>query len=256
VCGAQLLRHDRPRTCAAQVRARLGRKQSGMMMAMLTATVALVVLGGEAPLVEAGTTCRPPVVRKLLIIGNSLTRHGPNEALGWPYNCGMAATGPEHDYAHLTLERIAAMQPQSRPEMVLTNLSDEAHMRGFEHVLPCDADLVIIQVGDNYRGAVNEEELQQPYAQMIAAIRAGGDPRVFCVSTWGNAAFNPFLRAAAGEQSAVFVDIHRLFADPLNRAASEGHFTHAGVNWHPGDRGMAAIAETLWTHLSALWQTD
>jgi len=228
-----------------------------MVMAMLSATVTLAVLAGEAPLVEAGTTVRPPVVRTLLIIGNSLTRHGPNvETLGWPYDCGMAATGEERDYAHLTLERIARAQPQLRPEMVLTNLSDEAHMRGFEHVLPCDADLVILQVGDNYRGAVNEEELQEPYAQMVAAIRAGGDPHVFCVSTWGNAALNPFLRAAAEQEGAVFVDISHLFADPLNRAAAEGHFTHAGVNWHPGDRGMAAIAETLWTHLSALWKAE
>ncbi len=227
-----------------------------MMMAMLTAAVALAALAGEAPQVEAGTTCRPPVVRKLLIIGNSITRHGPNEALGWPYDCGMAATGPERDYAHLTLGRIARAQPQLRPEMVLTSLSDEAHMRGFEHVLPVDADLVIIQVGDNYRGAVNQEELQEPYARIVAAIRASGDARVFCISTWGNAALNPFLRAAAEQEGAVFVDISHLFADPLNRAASEGHFTHAGVNWHPGDRGMAAIAETLWTHLSALWETD
>jgi len=227
-----------------------------MLMAMLCATVASAGLAGEAPLVEAGTTVRPPVVRKLLIIGNSLTRHGPNEALGWPHTCGMAATSPAHDYAHLTLERIAAMQPQLRPEMVLTNLSDEAHMHGFEHVLPRDADLVIIQVGDNYRGAVNVAELQQPYAQMIAAIGASGDPHIFCISTWGNAALNPFLRAAAEQEGAVFVDINHLFADPLNRAAAEGHFTHAGVNWHPGDRGMAAIAETLWTHLSALWRTE
>jgi len=215
-----------------------------------------LVIGQDDPLFYARITPDPPApaVRKILIIGNSLTRHGASEALGWPYHCGMAATGEDKDYAHLTLERIHAAQPQLKPELVLTAPTDERRMRGFEHALPTDADLVIIQLGDNYRGEANVEQMQKPYEAMIAGFKGSGNPQVFCVSTWGNGALNKFIKAAAESQGAVYVDISHLIGDERNRAVSEGHFTHGGVNWHPGNRGMAAIAEVLWGELRALWK--
>ncbi len=217
-----------------------------------------LTITSDEPLFCVRITPEPPepVVRKILIIGNSLTRHGPSEAIGWPYHCGMAATSEDKDYVHLTYQRICDAQPQFKPELQLTGPTKEAQMRGFEHVLPTDADLVIIQVGDNYRGAANVEEMQKPYEEMIAAFKKSGNPRVFCVSTWGNGALNKFIKAAAESQGAVYVDISHLIGDAKNRAVSEGHFTHSGVNWHPGNRGMAAISEVLWRHLKVLWKVD
>jgi hypothetical protein len=196
----------------------------------------------------------PPVVRKLLIIGNSLTRHGRSDALGWPYDCGMAATGEERDYAHLLYGRLCRAQGQSPPELQLAAPTDEAHMRGLDHLLPTDADVAVIQLSDNYRGAINEAELQQPYAAMIAALKASGVRHVYCTSSWGDVARDQFLRAAALTEGATFVDITPLAHDPLNRAGAEGHFTHEGVNWHPGDRGMAAIAEAIWAEMRKLFR--
>ncbi len=194
-------------------------------------------------------------IRKLLIIGNSITRHGPKADIGWPYECGMAATSEENDFAHLTLERVNAAQPGIAAELSIGRVSDEAHMRGFEHLLPTDADLVIIELGDNYRGAANADEFQKPYEEMVAAFKGGGVKHLFCVGTWGNGKLDPFIKAAAEKYGATFVQIGHLFADPANRAASEGHFTHSGVNWHPGDRGMKAISDTLWAELGTLWES-
>ena len=196
----------------------------------------------------------PAPVRRVLIIGNSLTRHGASEALGWPYDCGMAATGEDKDYAHLLYRRICEAQPQLVPELRLGRITDEAHMKGFEQALPSDADVVILQLGDNYRGAVNEEELRGPYERMVAAARNGGRTRVFCVGSWGSEALDTQIQAAAEAQGVPFVMIRDLGADAQNRAGSEGHFTHSGVNWHPGDRGMAAIAQRLWEHMRVLWK--
>ncbi|HCU35869.1 MAG TPA: hypothetical protein DGT21_10575 [Armatimonadetes bacterium] len=195
-----------------------------------------------------------PAVRKLLIIGNSITRHGPKADIGWPYECGMAATSEENDFAHLTLGHINAAQPAITAELSIGRVSDEAQMRGFEHLLPTDADLVIIELGDNYRGAASVDEFQKPYEQMVAAFTEAGVKRIFCVGTWGNGKLDPFIKAAAEKHGAAFVPIGHLFADPANRAVSEGHFTHSGVNWHPGDHGMKAIADTLWEQLGRLWE--
>ena len=64
------------------------------------------------------------------------------------------------------------------------------------------------------------------------------------------------FKAAAESQGAEFVSIAHLASAPLNRAAAEGHFQHSGVNWHPGDRGMAAIADTLWAHMRAMFRAS
>lgn len=188
----------------------------------------------------------PKIFRKVLIIGNSITRHGPSEGLGWPNHCGMAATSEDKDFAHVLFKRIAAAQPDFKPELQLAAVTDETRMKGFEHLLPCTADVIIVELGDNYRGKVNVDELQKPYEAMLAALKKDHWPRIYCLSAWGNPSLTPFIKAAARNQGAVFVDIHPLFGNPANRAASEGHFKHDGVNWHPGDRGMKAIADTIW----------
>ena len=217
----------------------------------------LVIAPGE-PLFFARITPGPPppVVRKVLIIGNSLTRHGKSEGLGWPYDCGMAATGEERDYAHLFYQQLCRAQPEPRPELQLAAPSDEAHMRGIEHLLPTDADVAIIQLGDNFRGAVNEEELQKPYAAMVAALRQSGVKRIYCLSSWGNVELDKYLHAGCEAEGARWVNITPIAHDGANRAAAEGHFTHGGVNWHPGDRGMARIAEALWAEVRKLFGTQ
>lgn len=44
----------------------------------------------------------------------------------------------------------------------------------------------------------------------------------------------------------MFVDNSRLGSDEANFARSERKIDHEGVAGHPGDKGMKAIADTLW----------
>jgi hypothetical protein len=186
------------------------------------------------------------LIRKLLVIGNSITQHAPSEGLGWPNDCGMAATSREKDFIHVLHQKLVKLQPQHKPVLEFAHIANEAAMTGFDALLPCNADLIVIELGDNYRGKANVEELQKPYEKMIADLKQGHTCKVFCVGAWGNAALNPFIKAAAEAQGATYVDIQNLFPDVKNRAASEGHFKNDGVNWHPGNRGMSEIAAAIW----------
>jgi hypothetical protein len=186
------------------------------------------------------------VVRKILMIGNSITLHPPLANSDWNNTCGMAATGEDKDFIHLFYKKVCAAQPEFKPEFQIGRVATEYNMKGFESLLPCTADLIVVELGDNYRGKANAEELQKPYEEMLAGLKKGHTPRIYCLSAWGNPALTPWIKKAAENQGATFVDISRLFGDPANRAAAEGHFKHAGVAWHPGDRGMQGIADELW----------
>ena len=39
--------------------------------------------------------------KKILVVGNSILRHGPCKEIGWERDWGMAASAPEKDFVHL-----------------------------------------------------------------------------------------------------------------------------------------------------------
>ena len=118
------------------------------------------------------------------------------------------------------------------------------------------ADVIVIQVSDNYRGKQTREVFQKNYEQMIRDLRGDGNPIIVCVTNWGGPTkLTQMIREAAAANNVLFADIATPGALPENRAGSEGHFTNGGVNWHPGDRGMAVIADTIYAAIeSALKQ--
>jgi hypothetical protein len=84
---------------------------------------------------------------------------------------------------------------------------------------------------------------------MIKDLKGDRNPVIICVSNWGGGKMSELISEAAKNQGARFVPLGKLADDPLNKAKSEGHFSHGGVNWHPGDRGMEAIAGAIWAVL-------
>ena len=188
-----------------------------------------------AALLAAGVGAGAGEIRKVMIIGNSIMKHGVAPQLGWNSDWGMAATAQEKDYAHLLHRKICDLVKQEKaPELQLAWISSEKEMKGWDALKGNDADVIVIQISDNYRGKKNKEEFQNNYSQMIRDLRGDRDPIIVCLTNWGE---------AAAENGVLSVNLAPLAADPANKAGSEGHFKNGGVNWHPGDRGMAKIAE-------------
>jgi hypothetical protein len=207
-------------------------------------------VGKDEPMFYCRLTrpAKPKVVKKILFIGNSITRHGPNvEQLGWNGDWGMAATSQDKDFVHQVYKFLCENNPQITPELQLGQI-DEQKMAGYQPYLTFEPDVVVIELGDNYPvPEATVEKLQIPYQKMLQAFRRNNNPLIFCVGTWGNdSERNILIQKACESEGGIFVPIGPLALNPENMAASEGHFTNAGVNWHPGDRGMQRIAEKIW----------
>lgn len=203
-----------------------------------------------APLANAQTS-----FRKVLFLGNSITKHGPKADIGWSGNWGMAASAEGKDYVHLFTKALTEKQGIA-PEILVKNIADfERAHAGYDiagklkDAIDFQADLIIVAIGENVPGLKTPEDqsaLQSSVTKLLAAMKGDRQPTILVRSCfWANAAKDAALKAACAAVGGVFVDISNLSKDEGNYARSERPFKHAGVANHPGDKGMAAIAGAI-----------
>lgn len=193
-------------------------------------------------------------VKKMLIIGNSISKHGPKADLGWSGNWGMAASTEDKDYVHLVYAKVCAAQAD-KPELVTSGVGGgtiKNSLANHSAITAHAADLVIVQLGENDRDAT-EAGFEKPYEDLVAAVKAANpNVRVYCCGTWRcGTEKDAMIKAVCQRQGVVYVDIAAIHADPAGSAGAEGRFTHAGVNWHPGDKGMQGYATEIWKAMLA-----
>ena len=145
---------------------------------------------------------------KILIVGNSITRHGIKAEIGWNNDFGMAATSEENDYVH----RLFTMRQKNGKNVYMRirqasswelHLRDANCLKEFKSERAFDADIVIFRLGEN----VSEENF--PYFKdalrdFISYICPNGKT-VFSTCFWQN----PFLDNAIQETAQVPSCVHR-----------------------------------------------
>ena len=193
--------------------------------------------------------------RKVLFLGNSITKHGPKADIDWSGNWGMAASAEAKDYVHLVTAGLAA-KGGAAPEMMVKNIADfERAHAGYDfagklrEAIDFKADLIIVAIGENVPALKTPGEqaaFQESVTKLLTALKAGRQPVVLVRSCfWKNAAKDQALQKASAAAGGRFVDISALSGDEGNYGRSERQFKHAGVANHPGDKGMAGIAAAL-----------
>ncbi|MGI9108667.1 MAG: SGNH/GDSL hydrolase family protein [Opitutales bacterium] len=193
--------------------------------------------------------------QKILFVGNSITKHGPKADIDWHGNWGMAATSEDKDYVHLVTKSLAAKHG-AQPEILVKNVADfeRAHVGydiagKFADAAAFKADLIILCIGENV-AALKTPEAQADYQTQVTALLKAlkTNPKAAIIvrsSFWANPAKDSAMRQACEAVGGTFVDIGALSKDEQNYARSERPYKHAGVANHPGDCGMAAIAEAI-----------
>lgn len=190
---------------------------------------------------------------KALFLGNSITLHPPYAVIGWTNNWGMAASAIEKDYVHLVargIERETGRQVDLRVRNIGTferNFETWDTARELAAEIAFEPDYLVVALGENVKDLGDEASRlrwEKAFKRMVGSFLSGKRrPRVvvrgvFWPNGWKDAAMAsaardcgvPFVRADFGN-------------DPSMKAV--GLFAHAGVQMHPGDRGMAEIATRI-----------
>lgn len=193
--------------------------------------------------------------KKVLFLGNSITKHGPKAELDWSGNWGMAASAEAKDYVHVFTTSLTQKQG-SAPEILVKNIADfeRAHQgydfaKKLKEAIDFQADLIVLAISENVPALKTPEaktQFQADVTALLKSIQGNHRPTILVRSCfWADAAKDGALRGACDAVSGVYVDISALGKDKKSFARSERPFKHAGVANHPGDKGMAAIAGAL-----------
>ena len=186
---------------------------------------------------------------KILVVGNSITRHGPKEDIGWSGDWGMAASVPEKDYVH----RLYAMLKESGTEAYMRirqcafwegNFLSEDILSRYEEERAFDADIVVFRLGENVP-AKNKPYFQDALIRFIEHICPSGKT-IFTTCFWANEIIDDAIKTVAKQRGEVCLDC--TFAQDIKMRAF-GLFAHGGVASHPGDYGMETIAKIIFDEI-------
>ena len=187
--------------------------------------------------------------KRILIVGNSITRHGPRESIGWSGDWGMAASAPEKDYVH----RLHAMLCAAGQDVFMRirqcshwegNFDKDDILSKYDEERAFDADLVVFRLGENVR-TQDQAALRAAMERFTAHICPSGT-MVFVTCFWDNPFVDEVIRAVANERGDVCLNGF-LAHDERNMAL--GQFWHEGVSIHPSDEGMEKIAKLIFDEL-------
>lgn len=195
------------------------------------------------------------IFKKVLFLGNSITKHGPKADIDWSGNWGMAASAEAKDYVHVFTKALSEKQG-STPEILVKNIADfeRAHQRydfatKLKEAIDFQADLIVLAIGENVPALKTSEEKSQFQADVTTLLKSlqGTRKPVILVRScfWVNTAKDEALRSACDAVKGIYADLSALAKDKNLYGRAEREFKHAGVANHPGDKGMAAIAEAL-----------
>lgn len=214
-------------------------------------------------------------IKRVHVIGNSLTIDG---TAGW--HCGMAASTPEKDWYYLTYQNLKqrnnavvchAYDDEDKSADTMTRTSGYVFEQGADAVsinqlvgtVPSDADLVILQLGDN----VNTSDRQDKFNRNIAGLMDGIKTKspgaiIIFMGIWFNQeSIVDSVRDALARVGGYYVPISdlRTAANASSIGATvtwtdrtQHTVDSAGVAAHPGDMGFQAIANRLWETLGKI----
>ncbi len=188
--------------------------------------------------------------KRILFVGNSITRHGYKPEIGWYGVYGMAASSEDKDYVHLLAKRIPEVTED--PAFCVCQCSDwercykdeNYNMSIFDPARDFGADIIVIRIMENVPGKEFEPDtFRTAYKRFIDYFNSTGKAQIVLTTSFWKHPGDPEIVKVAEERGCKCANLGELGEDKSMKAI--GLFEHSGVANHPGDKGMAAIADAI-----------
>ena len=186
---------------------------------------------------------------RILVVGNSITRHGPCQEIGWNADWGMAASESEKDYVHRLYAKLTKNGQDVRMRIRQasyweTHFLEENILSKYEEERNFHADIVIFRLGENVINAKAENKpyFEQALEKFIDYIAPTAKKVVFTTCFWNYPDIDRAIQGVAQKRGDVCLNCN-FSIDKTNMAGAS--FWHRGVAIHPSDKGMEAIADII-----------
>lgn len=192
---------------------------------------------------------------KIMFVGNSITRHGVKEDIGWLWDFGMAASCKENDYVH---RLIKAIDKKTSAQYCIcqaaaweqNHKNPESVMDIYEPAAEFGADIIVMRIVENCHNGFDEAAFRKNYTKLIEYLDTNNAKLILTSGFWKHDIADSCIKDAAEALGAPYVYLGDLGEDPKMRA--DGKFWHEGVQYHPGDLGMENIAKRIFVELEKL----
>ncbi len=193
---------------------------------------------------------------RILFVGNSITRHGPKADIGWERDWGMAASDMDHDYVHILANQVSR-KVDGAFCICQAGLWEREYRNGqavyslFQNAREFGADVIIMRCIENIRMTVQDAELfRREYLAFLDFLNGKKTDQVILTSSFWYHPGDGQILEIGQERGYPYIPINDL--GELDEMKATGLFAHKGVAMHPGDKGMATIAERIWTVLEEM----
>lgn len=204
---------------------------------------------------------------KILIVGNSISYHYASDSIGWKHDSGMAASNMKNDYAHLIFEKIEKLLPKRKIAMRIINLAvfernfSTYNLKSLDKLIN-NPGLIIFQLGENvtFDRINTQQKFEDKYVALINYLKKGKHPIVICTTPFfPSLEKNNIINKVALRCNSYVADLSQLtLLNKQNYAVNEVGYPGARSKWkingiglHPGDLGMANIAQQIYVIVNA-----
>lgn len=192
--------------------------------------------------------------KRVLFVGNSITWHAYKADIGWYGDYGMAASSEEKDYVHIFMKNINEKYPNSAfciaqvAEWERLYKQGETVLESYAEARDFGADLIVMRFIENCPcDNFDEEKFVCEYKKLIEYLNKDKEAEIIITTGFWRHPGDDAIRRVAKETGNALVELGDLGESDEMKAI--GLFEHEGVANHPGDKGMAAIAERIFKRI-------
>ena len=189
--------------------------------------------------------------KKVLILGNSITLHGVKPQTGWYGNWGMAASCKEKDYVHILYDMVKKALPDvqfciAQVARWEVGFFKEETLSSYMGLKDYNPDIVILRFGENVQKRLYEVyPFEENYVKFMETLLPLDTAKlIFTTSFWHHAFFDPLAEKYCKKYGGTLVRLGDL--GELDEMKAIGLWEDEGIQNHPGDLGMKAIADRIY----------